>query len=233
MTNAPLTGKRVLVVDDEPTVREVLAAYLDRDGFKVREASDGLDALQSITEEPPDLILLDVMLPKVDGLSILSETRRHTSIPVILLTARAEEADRILGLELGADDYVVKPFSPREVVARVRAVLKRTGQTQGQSARLEFGPLVIDGLSREVFVDGQPINTTPREFDLLLYLASSPRQVFSRAQLLDHVWDSSADWQDPATVTVHMTRLRQKLEADPQKPQWLTTVWGVGYRFES
>lgn len=233
MTNAPLAGKRVLVVDDEPTVREVLAAYLDRDGFKVREAADGLAALQSITEEPPDLIVLDVMIPKIDGLSILSETRRHTSIPVILLTARAEEADRILGLELGADDYVVKPFSPREVVARVRAVLKRTGRSNIVSSRLDYGPLVINGLSREAFVDNQPITMTPKEFDLLFYLASSPRQVFSRAQLLDHVWDSSAEWQDPATVTVHMARLRRKIEADPEQPSWLTTVWGVGYRFES
>ena len=222
-----------MVVDDEPTVREVLAAYLDRDGFTVTEVADGLDALQSIAEEPPDLILLDVMIPTVDGLSILSETRRHSSIPVILLTARAEETDRILGLELGADDYVVKPFSPREVVARVRAVLKRTGQSSRPSSRLEYGPLVIDGLSREVFVDDQSVNMTPKEFDLLLYLASSPRQVFSRAQLLDHVWDSSAEWQDPATVTVHMTRLRQKIEANPEQPKWLTTVWGVGYRFES
>lgn len=213
-------------------VREVLTAYLEREGFKVDEAEDGEAALKSLSTLPPDLVVLDLMIPEIDGLTVLSELRRHSSMPVILLTARAEETDRVLGLELGADDYVVKPFSPREVVARVRAVLKRAGHAPDQQSRLEFGPLVIDGLSREVTVEGDQIPMTPKEFDLLFFLASSPRQVFSRSQLLEHVWDSSADWQDPATVTVHMRRLRQKLEMDPESPRWVTTVWGVGYRFE-
>ena len=232
MTAQSMTGKRVLVVDDEPVVREVLTAYLEREGFKVDEAGDGEAALKSLSTLSPDLVVLDLMIPEIDGLTVLAELRRHSSMPVILLTARAEETDRVLGLELGADDYVVKPFSPREVVARVRAVLKRAGQAPDQQSRLEFGPLVIDGRTREVTIDGDQIPMTPKEFDLLFFLASSPRQVFSRSQLLEHVWDSSADWQDPATVTVHMRRLRQKLEIDPESPRWVTTVWGVGYRFE-
>lgn len=232
MTAQSLNGKHVLVVDDEPTVREVLAAYLERDGFKVSEAGDGKTALGLLNRVPPDLVLLDVMIPEVDGLSLLTELRRESSIPVILLTARAEETDRVLGLELGADDYVVKPFSPREVVARVKAVLKRATRPLSEEPHLEFGSLVIDGRSREVYLDDTEIPMTPKEFDLLFYLASSPRQVFSRAQLLEQVWDSSSHWQDPATVTVHMRRLRQKIESNPETPRWLLTIWGVGYRFE-
>lgn len=232
MSATSLLGKKVLVVDDEPMVRQVLGSYLDMQGFAVAEAADGDTAIESITKGRPDLVLLDVMLPGVDGLTILSELRRHTAIPVILLTARADEVDRVLGLELGADDYVVKPFSPREVVARVRAVLKRSGNGQLPADRLDFGSLVIDGLSREVQLDGVEVELTPREFDLLAFLASSPRQVFTRGQLLEQVWDSSVDWQDPATVTVHIRRVRQKIETDPDRPRWLVTVWGVGYRFE-
>jgi DNA-binding response OmpR family regulator len=222
---------RVLVVDDEPMVREVVAAYLAREGFAVDEAGDGERALELIGQTHPDLVVLDVMLPKLDGFSVLSKLRRIADVPVILLTARTEEPDRVLGLELGADDYVVKPFSPRELAARVRSVLRRARGTAAPS-RLEFDGLSIDGNTREVVVDGELVELTPKEFDLIAFLAASPRQVFSRGQLLEQVWDSSADYQDPSTVTVHVRRLRQKIEADPDQPRWITTVWGVGYRFE-
>lgn len=227
-----LNGKRILVVDDEPTVREVVAAYLDRDGFSVTQAIDGEEALRLINTGKPDLVLLDVMIPGYDGLSVLRTIRSSLTTPVILLTARADESDRILGLELGADDYVVKPFSPREIVARVRAVLKRSAANDPVDDRILFDGLTIDGASREVHVGDARVDLTPREFDLLFFLASSPRQVFSRRQLLEHVWDSSSEWQDPATVTVHVGRLRRKIESDESDPRWITTVWGVGYRFE-
>lgn len=222
---------RVLVVDDEHTVREVVVAYLEREGHRVSEASDGKAALEAISADLPDLIVLDVMLPKVDGFTVLSRLRRFRDTPVILLSARTDESDRVLGLGLGADDYVVKPFSPRELAARVRSVLRRT-RPVAATPRLEFDRLVIDGATREVLVDDVPISLTPKEFDLLAFLARSPRQVFSRGQLLEHVWDSSTDYQDPSTVTVHVRRLRRKLEDDPDAPRWVTTVWGVGYRFE-
>ena len=221
----------MLVVDDEPMVREVVTRYLERDGFRVDAAEDGLTALDLATAHPPDLLILDVMLPSKDGFSVLQELRKTSSVPVILLTARAEETDRVLGLELGADDYVVKPFSPRELSARVRSVLRRSNPGE-PGARLEFDGLTIDPKIREVEVGEKVIDLTPKEFDVLAFLASHPRQVFSRGQLLQQVWDSSAEWQDPATVTVHMRRLRTKLELDPRDPRWLLTVWGVGYRFE-
>jgi DNA-binding response OmpR family regulator len=225
-------NEQILVVDDEPMVREVVVAYLEREGFHVDEAGTGRAALKCIEESPPDLIVLDVMLPEVDGFSVLTELRRTRDIPVILLTARTEEPDRVLGLELGADDYVVKPFSPRELVARVRSVLRRTTAVEKPAEVLEFSGLRIDEQARVVTLDGNEIEMTPKEFDLLAFLARSPRQVFSRSQLLEQVWDSSADWQDPSTVTVHVRRLRRKLETDQENPRWITTVWGVGYRFE-
>jgi DNA-binding response OmpR family regulator len=227
----PYKTHRVLVVDDEPRVREVVARYLLRDGYEVEVAADGEDARRSLANFMPDLVVLDVMLPAKSGLDVLRDIRRDGELPVILLTARAEEADRVAGLELGADDYVVKPFSPRELTARVRSVLRRA-TPQPVKGRLAYCGLTIDMASREVSVDGIEVELTAREFDLLAFLASSPRQVFSRGQLLEQVWDSSTDWQDPATVTVHVRRLRQKIEADPQNPRWVTTVWGVGYRFE-
>lgn len=232
VTSADLTGKRVLVVDDEPMVREVVCAYLAREGFTAEEAADGRQAMESIAASRPDLVVLDVMLPERDGFSILSELRKRSDVPVILLTARTEEPDRVLGLELGADDYVVKPFSPRELAARVRSVLRRAAPAAARDERLEFADLVIDGSTREVRVGGEPVEMPPKEFDLLFFLAASPRQVFSRGQLLEQVWESSADWQDPSTVTVHVRRLRQKIEDDPDRPSRITTVWGVGYRFE-
>ena len=230
MTHRSLAGKKALVVDDESTVREVVAAYLKREGLDVSEAGDGATALELIGHDHPDLIVLDIMLPEIDGLTVLTELRRNRATPVILLSARGEESDRVLGLELGADDYVVKPFSPREIVARARAIFKRVGSSPSPSL-LDFGEVRIDGSRHEVTVAGKVVDLTPREFDLLEFLASSPGQVFSRGQLLDQVWGSSPDWQDPATVTVHVGRIRQKLESDPAEPRWLTTVWGVGYRF--
>jgi DNA-binding response OmpR family regulator len=224
--------EQILVVDDEPMVREVVVAYLEREGYVVEEAATGSEALKRIRESCPDLVVLDVMLPEVDGFSVLTELRRDRDVPVILLTARTEEPDRVLGLELGADDYVVKPFSPRELVARVKSVLRRTTPAPTATEVLEFDGLVIDEKAREVKVRGEAIEMTPKEFDLVAFLARSPRRVFSRAQLLEQVWDSSADWQDPSTVTVHVRRLRRKVETDPEQPRWITTVWGVGYRFE-
>ncbi|NHZ70078.1 MAG: response regulator [Proteobacteria bacterium] len=224
--------RSVLVVDDEAMVREVVCAYLEREGFSTSEAIDGTTAMEMVAESEPHLIILDVMLPKLDGYSVLAELRKRTQVPVILLTARADEVDRVLGLELGADDYVVKPFSPRELAARVRSVLRRASTPDHAVARMEFDGLSIDGGSREVIMDSKPIEMPPMEFDLLVFLASAPRQVFSRAQILAEVWGSSAEWQDPSTVTVHVRRLRQKIELDADDPQRIQTVWGRGYRFE-
>ena len=223
--------RRILVVDDEPMVREVLVTYLEREGYAVDQATDGKAALELAASAKPDLIVLDVMLPEVDGFAVLTRLRQTSSVPVILVTARTAEPDRIVGLELGADDYVVKPFSPREVVARVRSVLRRAHAPM-VSDRLEFDGLVVDGSSREVRLDGDPVELTPKEFDLLAYLAASPRIAMSRSTLLENVWDSSPYYQDPSTVTVHVARLRQKIESDPNQPRWITTVRGVGYRFE-
>jgi DNA-binding response OmpR family regulator len=224
---------RVLVVDDEPTVREVVVGYLRRDGHEVDEAADGATALELLEERAPDLVVLDLMLPGVNGLDILRRIRAHGDLPVILLTARSEEPDRVAGLELGADDYVVKPFSPRELAARVNGVLRRsTPRPAADRVVLDFGDLVLDPSAREVRLADRTLEFTPKEFDVLLHLASSPRTVFSRADLLRDVWQSSPEWQDPATVTVHVRRIRNKIESDPEHPRWITTVWGVGYRFE-
>jgi DNA-binding response OmpR family regulator len=221
----------VLVVDDEPIVRDVVVRYLRRDGYSTLEAGDGNTARTLIETRDPSLVVLDVMLPGTDGLELCRWIRGRSELPVILLTARGEEADRIVGLELGADDYVTKPFSPRELAARVRTVLRRAGGGPPTVERLEFGDLVLDGASREVRRAGEPITLTAREFDLLWFLASHPRRVFSRDQLMDRVWGYSAA-HDTGTVTVHMRRLREKVEADPARPAHLLTVWGVGYRFD-
>jgi DNA-binding response OmpR family regulator len=223
----------VLVVDDEPMVREVITTYLERDGWKVVTAADGAQALRTLESTRLDLVVLDLMLPEVDGLSVLARLRTTTDVPVIVVTARGEEPDRVLGLELGADDYLVKPFSPRELVARVRSVVRRSRPpTPHGVSRIVHGSLVIDGSSREVELDGEIVSLTAREFDLLAFLAAAPRQVFSRADLLEQVWDSSPAYQDPSTVTVHIRRLRHKIEADPEQPRHLVNVWGVGYRFD-
>jgi DNA-binding response OmpR family regulator len=219
---------RVLVVDDEPMVREVLTRYLTREGFTVSGASDGHQALEAIRGERPDVILLDLMLPRLSGLDVLRALRMEGDVPVIILSAKASEQERIEGLKLGADDYVVKPYSPGEVVARVHAVLRRTAPAGG---RLAFDELVIDPARREVTRDGQVVHTTRKEFELLHLLASNPGQVFSRPQLLEtvwgYVWTGATD-----TVTVHVRRLRAKIEPDPSQPRRLITVHGVGYRFD-
>ena len=222
-------GQRILLVDDEPRICEVVANYLRRDGYEVAIAVDGESARSGLLEFKPDLVVLDLMLPAVSGFELLTEIRRDGDLPVILLTARAEESDRVAGLELGADDYVVKPFSPRELVARVRSVLRRVSPKPG-AGPVEFDGIIVDPARRAVSVDGESVDFTAKEFDLLSFLVAHPLQVFSRGELLKSVWGSSAEWQDPATVTVHVRRIRQKIEPDPQAPRWVQTVWGVGYR---
>ena len=224
----------VMVVDDEPMVRDVLARYLEKEGFRVLTAQDGEEAVRTFEESDPDLVLLDLMLPKMDGLEVFRTIRARMATPVIMLTARGEETDRLVGLELGADDYVTKPFSPREVVARVRAVLRRTGGGPVLPTRgvLRFGELSLDAGRRELHRGAGSIRLTRREFDLLLFLASQPGLTFTRTQLLEDVWDFAWDG-DTATVTVHVRRIREKIETDPSDPRHLLTVWGVGYRFET
>jgi DNA-binding response OmpR family regulator len=220
----------VLVVDDEPIVREVVVGYLQRDGYRTLEAADGDRARELLERESPSLVVLDVMLPGIDGLELCRWIRSRSQMPVILLTARGDETDRIVGLELGADDYVTKPFSPRELAARVRSVLRRSVAEVPSDERLSFDGLEIDAQRREVVKRGSPLVLTAREFDLLWFLARHARQVFSRDQLMDGVWGYEAA-HDTGTVTVHVRRLRQKIEDDPSHPQRLQTVWGVGYRF--
>jgi DNA-binding response OmpR family regulator len=220
----------VLVVEDESVVREVVVKYLRREGYRTLEAGDGDTACELVEREQPDLVVLDLMLPGKDGLGVCRWIRSRSEIPVIMLTARGEEADRIVGLELGADDYVTKPFSPRELAARVKTVLRRARQPDVREPRLVFGGLEIDASTREVLKGGHPLRLTAKEFDLLWFLASNPRHVFSRHQLMDRVWGYDAA-VDTGTVTVHMRRLRAKTEDDPSRPRRLETVWGVGYRF--
>ena len=220
----------VLVVDDEPIVREVVVSYLRREGYRTLEAGDGDAARDLIEREPLALVILDVMLPGTDGFELCRWVRARSELPVILLTARGEETDRIVGLELGADDYVTKPFSPRELAARVRTVLRRAEPGVSASERLTFDDLEIDAQTREVRRGGRQLPLTAREFDLLWFLASHARQVFSRDLLMERVWGYAAAL-DTGTVTVHVRRLREKIEDDPSHPRFLETVWGVGYRF--
>jgi DNA-binding response OmpR family regulator len=222
--------ERILVVDDEPTIRDVVVRYLRRDGYETLEAADGNRARELIETGEPNLVVLDVMLPGMDGLALCRWIRSRSSVPVILLTARADEVDRIVGLELGADDYVTKPFSPRELAARVRTVLRRLGPQSPREERITTGDLVIDAAAREVTKAGRAVQLTAKEFDLLRFLAAHPRRVFSRDQLMSRVWGYEAAY-DTGTVTVHVRRLREKLEDDPSRPRLLETVWGVGYRF--
>lgn len=226
-------AQTILVVDDEPSIVEVLSLYLRREGYQVLTAGDGGLALELAREAAPDLIVLDIMLPYRSGLEITSILRQEREVPIILLTARSEEIDRIAGLELGADDYVVKPFSPREVVARVKAVLRRSpaAQDEAPAKTIKAGEVEISPAERSVHIGGRPTELTAKEFDLLFFLASHPRQVFTRAQLLDHVW-GTAFIADESTVTVHVRRLREKIEANPSKPVFVQTVWGVGYKFD-
>jgi len=219
----------VLVVDDEPIVREVVVRYLAREGHETLEAADGIAARGAIERAEPDLVVLDVMLPGTDGLELCRWIRARSELPVIMLTARGEEADRIVGLELGADDYVTKPFSPRELAARVRSVLRRAAPTGETVECLTFGDIELERTTREARKGGEEVRLTAKEFDLLWFLASHPRRVFSRDQLMASVWGYTAAL-DTGTVTVHVRRLREKVEDDPSEPKYLETVWGIGYR---
>jgi DNA-binding response OmpR family regulator len=225
--------KTVLVVDDEPMVLDVVTRYLERDGHRVVTADDGDAARSLIERESPSLVVLDVMLPgETDGLALCRWIRSSSDLPVILLTARVDEADRIVGLELGADDYVTKPFSPRELATRVKTVLRRARPTPPPRERLSVGALEIDAATHEARRDGELLDLTSKEFDLLWFLALNTNRVFSRDQLMHRVWGYSSAL-DTGTVTVHVRRLREKLEADPSRPQLLETVWGVGYRLRA
>jgi DNA-binding response OmpR family regulator len=223
---------RVLVVDDEPTIGYVVSRYLERAGYQTEVAATGKDALSSAAAEQPDVVVLDLMLPDLDGLEVMRRLRRdgRDRTAIILLTARGEESDRVVGLQLGADDYVVKPFSPAELVARVDAVLRRLAPAPEHEPPLNFDGLEIDPGGRRVSRDGARIDLTPREFDLLLFLARNPGQTFTREELMNRVWQFSF-YIDTSTVTVHIRRLRAKLEPDPERPRFIETVWGVGYRF--
>jgi two-component system response regulator ResD len=222
----------VLVVDDEPTIAEVVARYLIRAGYGATIAGDGASALEQAARNRPDLVVLDLMIPGIDGLEVMRRLREQdrARIAVILLTAKGEESDRVTGLRLGADDYVVKPFSPAELVARVDAVLRRIDTSPAQQEPIELQELTIDPSGRHVFVRGEEVQLTQREFELLLFMARHPGQVFSREQLMDAVWQY-AFYSDTSTVTVHIRRLRAKIERDPAQPDHIQTVWGVGYRF--
>jgi DNA-binding response OmpR family regulator len=230
VTDAPT---RVLVVEDDRTVAEVVTRYLEREGFAVESVGDGNEALARADAQLPDLVVLDIMLPGLDGLEVCRRLRSRAPIPVVMLTARGSEEDRVLGLELGADDYVAKPFSPRELTARVKAVLRRAGSPLGEvesAGMVEHDGLQIDLGAREARVRGELATLTAREFELLAFLVRRPRQVFRRDELLEHVWGYT--YGDTATVTVHIRRLREKIEDDPSAPRRITTVWGVGYRFD-
>jgi DNA-binding response OmpR family regulator len=229
--DAPRT---VLVVDDEPTIVEVVARYLERAGFETHEAADGTEALRIAGEHRPDLVVLDLMLPGIDGLEVMRQLHERAGprIAVILLTARGEESDRLVGLRDGADDYVVKPFSPKELVARVEAVLRRVAPPSDEAPPIERGSLRIEPASRRVVLDGEELSLTQREFDLLAFLAEHPGRVYSRDQLMEAVW-GEAFFEDTSTVTVHIRRLRAKLGDDVEMPRFIETVWGVGYRFKA
>ncbi len=221
----------ILVVDDEATITEVVSRYLERAGYATHVAADGPGALRIAGESHPDLVVLDLMLPGMDGLEVMRRLRERERVSVILLTAKGEHTDRIIGLRLGADDYVVKPFSPAELVARVDAVLRRVDNSPELEEPIVFDDLELDPVARRVTVRGEEVQLTMREYDLLLHFMRHPGQVFSRDQLMDAVWQYSF-YTDTSTVTVHTRRLRAKIEPDPSEPRWLQTVWGVGYRFQ-
>jgi DNA-binding response OmpR family regulator len=232
-------ASRVLIVEDEPDIRDLLAFHLGREGYQVWTAGSGADGFRMAVRERPDLVLLDLMLPELDGLEVCRRLRREpatAATPIIMLTAKGDEIDRVVGLEIGADDYVAKPFSPREIVARARAILRRVAEPAAKAPPepepvLAFDGLEIDSGAHEVRVDGRVVELTPKEFELLHFLASHPRVAFARAELLDQLWDV-AFAGDPSTVTVHVRRLREKIESDPSTPRRLVTVWGAGYRFD-
>jgi DNA-binding response OmpR family regulator len=231
--DAPVATARILVIEDDPTVAEVVARYLSREGFQVEVSGNGLSGLQAALASPPDLLVLDLMLPGISGVEVLRRLRMTAPVPTIMLTARSSEVDRVSGLEFGADDYVAKPFSPRELTARVKAVLRRAGggiEGAAEPARLVHGPLELDTASHQVRLDDRPLELTVKEFDLLAHLMRHPGRAFRREELLEQVWGFSCG--DTSTVTVHVSRLREKVEADPGSPRFVKTVRGVGYRFE-
>lgn len=229
---------RILVVDDDPQLRSLLLLVLEGEGYPVTLASDAPSAVAEVEKGDTDLVVLDVSLGVDDGRMVLARIRESGDLPVILISGKGDTADRVLGLRLGADDFLPKPFSPVELVARVETILRRSRAqrpaappAQSQDGLPDHG-LRVNEVTREVTIDGQPVELTAKEFDLLAFLARSPRQVFSRGQLLEHVWSSRSEWQDEATVTEHVRRVRHKIEPDAAKPRWITTVRGVGYRFE-
>ena len=223
-------SKKILIVDDEPQIVRVLRGYLESAGFQVIVAYDGVEALAAYRHEAPDLIVLDLALPEMDGLDVARAIRRESDAPIIMLTARVDETDRLIGLELGADDYVTKPFSPREVVARVRAVLRRVGGSEPSSRVLSAGDVVLDLDKRQASVGGRPVELTPTEFDLLATLVESPGRVFSRIQLLDKVQGYAYEGYE-RTIDAHVKNLRQKMEEDPKHPRYILTIYGLGYKF--
>ncbi len=228
-------ASRIVVVEDDMAIAEVVVRYLERDGFEVDSFRHGGEALDALLERPPDLVVLDLMLPGIDGIELFRRLRALAPVPVVMLTARGDETDRVVGLEMGADDYITKPFSPRELVARVKAVLRRVQGSRetveaGASPRLVAGDLEVDVVAREARRDGEVVNLTSREFELLAFLMRNPSRAFRREELLEKVWGYS--FGDTSTVTVHVRRLREKIEVDPGEPRHLATVWGVGYRFE-
>lgn len=227
-------GARVLVVDDDPTVADVVARYLRRDGYGVECVEDGVAALRRFAALDVHLVILDLLLPGLDGLEVCRRMRAHRTVPIVMLTALGEETDRVVGLEVGADDYVTKPFSPRELALRVRSVLRRAGAPPpadpSPPAPLRDNDLLVDPAAREVTLDGSAVSLTSREYELLVHLMRHPRQAFTRSDLLEQVWQWS--FGDTSTVTVHTRRLREKIERDPTAPERIVTVWGVGYRYE-
>ena len=231
-----MSAKTILIVEDEASIAEVVSLYLKRAGYNVLIAPDGRQAMNTFDRQSPDFVILDLMLPEVDGLSLTRWLRDRSDVPIIMLTARREEIDRIAGLEMGADDYVIKPFSPQELVSRVRAVMRRLDRDVEREAlenerALSFENLSVDPRTRVVTVKSSSVELTAKEFDMLYLLARHPRQVFTREQLLERIW-GGAQYIDPGTVTVHVRRLREKIEEDPSNPMRLLTVWGVGYKFE-
>ena len=224
------TPPTILVVDDEPAIRELVRFTLERDGFRIATANEGWEALSVAKAERPDLVILDLMLPGLSGEEVCRALRAEMDVPVLMLTARKEESDRVMGLELGADDYVTKPFSPRELAARVRAILRRAGSSRAGSVAAPEEPLVVDVERRRVTLDGNPVELTYTEFELLSTLKAHPGRVFSREELLSRVWGQEF-FGDSRTVDVHIRHLREKLAEDPVHPRFIETVRGVGYRF--
>jgi DNA-binding response OmpR family regulator len=225
-----MAGEKILVVDDEPKIVRVVKAYLEKEGFQVLDAHDGRLALEMARRERPALVVLDLMLPEIPGWDVCRTLRRESDVPVIMLTARDEDTDKIVGLELGADDYLTKPFNPKELVARVRAILRRVGRAPTEARVLGAGDLRIDVEKREVRAGGREVRLTPTEFDLLVALAERPGRVWTREQLLERVLGGSSEGYDRA-IDSHIKNLRQKIEPDPRKPRYLLTAFGVGYKF--